>query len=99
MCHIVFDEKRTDNSFDKMNELYEMLECFWKWAKIDPHNSDVWYGIGIAFLKLGYYDYAARAFRKVIVIDPSNTSAWTSSERLITRQAAMLKRWKHIVKQ
>ena len=68
-----------------MNEFYEMLECFWKWAKMDPHNADVWYGIGIAFLKLGYYDYAARAFRKVLVIDPGNKSHGTTSERLTTR--------------
>jgi Flp pilus assembly protein TadD len=59
-----------------MNDLHEMLECFWQWARIDPDNSDVWYGIGIAFLRLGYHDYAVRAFRKVLAIDPGNTSAW-----------------------
>lgn len=60
-----------------MNDLHEMLECFWKWARVDPDNPDVWYGVGIAFLKLGYHDYAVRAFRKVLAIDPGNTSAWT----------------------
>jgi Flp pilus assembly protein TadD len=59
-----------------MNDLHEMLECFWKWARIDPDNSDVWYGVAIAFLRLGYHDHAVRAFRKVLAIDPGNTSAW-----------------------
>ena len=59
-----------------MDEYYEMLECFWKWAKMDPDNADVWYGIGIAFVKLGLYPLAVRAFRKVLVIDPHNKYVW-----------------------
>ncbi len=59
-----------------MNDLHEMLESFWKWATIDPDNPDVWYGVGISLLKLGYHEYAIRAFRKVLAIDPGNTSAW-----------------------
>ena len=82
-----------------MNDLYEMLECFWKWARVDPHNADVWYGIGIAFLKLGYYDYAVRAIRKVLAIDPGIHLHGVTSGRLTTRRGVMLKRRKLTVKQ
>ena len=55
---------------------YETLECLANWAKVDPENPDMWYGVGMVFIDLALYNRAARAFQRVLVIDPDDAFAW-----------------------
>lgn len=67
---------------DKGNRLYHLGKCkeaidsFKNGIKIDPHNSQIWFYMGLSLNKLNMYEEAIHVFNKAIEIDSNNAEIW-----------------------
>jgi len=64
------------NSFLQSGDHGNALSYFRQVLEINPHNSDVWYWLGVSYHRMNLLFDAIRCYEKAVEINSDNTKAW-----------------------
>lgn len=69
--------------YERNKKYNEALHCLERAADLNPYDGMVWNSIGLASLMIGDYEKGEIAFKKVIELDPYNSSAYNKLAEIL----------------